>query len=177
MPVHLVGARVPIDRRTPGAVGAARTSPHGLVQEFLNRSDRHLWAIVSNGRLLRLLRDNASLTRTAFVEFDLAAMFGGEQYNEFVLLWLTCHSTRFAGERPESCLLERWTHEAASSGIRALDRQRDGVERAMTALGAGFINQPNSELKQRLRSGELTTEGLPPADPPRRVPAPVPAGR
>ena len=158
VPIHLVGARVPIDRRTPGVVGAARTSPHGLVQEFLNRSDRHLWAIVSNGRLLRLLRDNASLTRTAFVEFDLAAMFGGEQYNDFVMLWLTCHSTRFGGERPESCLLERWTQEAASSGLRALERQRDGVERAVTALGAGFISQPNSELKQRLRSGELTTE-------------------
>ena len=158
VPVHLVGARVPIDRRTPGVVGAASISPHGLVQEFLNRSDRHLWAIVSNGRLLRLLRDNASLTRTAFVEFDLAAMFGGEQYNDFVMLWLTCHSTRFGGERPESCLLERWTQEAASSGLRALERQRDGVERAVTALGAGFISQPNSELRQRLRSGELTTE-------------------
>ena len=158
VPVHLVGARVPVDRRTPGVVGAARTSPHGLVQEFLNRSDRHLWAIVSNGRLLRLLRDNASLTRTAYVEFDLAAMFGSEQYNDFVLLWLTCHSTRFTGERPESCLLERWTHEAASSGLRALDKQRDGVERAVAALGAGFISQPNSELKQRLRSGEFTTE-------------------
>ena len=158
VPVHLVGARVPIDRRTPGVAGAAKTSPHGLVQEFLNRSDRHLWAIISNGRLLRLLRDNASLTRTAFVEFDLVAMFGGEQYNDFVVLWLTCHSTRFEGERPDSCLLERWTREAASSGLRVLERQRDGVERAVTALGTGFIRQPNSALKERIRSGELTTE-------------------
>ena len=158
VPVHLVGARVPIDRRTPGVAGAAKTSPHGLVQEFLNRSDRHLWAIVSNGRLLRLLRDNASLTRTAFVEFDLATMFGGERYNDFVVLWLTCHSTRFDGERPDSCLLEVWTREAASSGLRALERQRDSVERAVTALGAGFIRQPNPVLKQRLRSGEFTTE-------------------
>jgi hypothetical protein len=31
---------------------------NGLVQEFLNRSDRHLWAIVSNGLRLRILRDN-----------------------------------------------------------------------------------------------------------------------
>ena len=159
VPVHLVGARVPIDRRTPGIAGAAKTSPHGLVQEFLNRSDRHLWAIISNGRLLRLLRDNASLTRTAFVEFDLAAMFGGEQYNDFVVLWLTCHRTRFEGERPDSCLLERWTREAASSGLRALERQRDGVERAVTALGTGFIRQPNSALKEQIRSGELTAEG------------------
>ncbi len=158
VPVHLVGARVPVDRRTPGVTGAAKASPHGLVQEFLNRSDRHLWAIISNGRVLRLLRDNASLTRTAFVEFDLATMFGSERYNDFVVLWLTCHSTRFEGERPDSCLLEVWTREAASSGLRALERQRDGVERAVRALGAGFIRQPNAALKQRLRSGELTTE-------------------
>ena len=158
VPVHLVGARVSIDRRTPGVAGAAKTSPHGLVQEFLNRSERHLWAIISNGRLLRLLRDNASLTRTAFVEFDLAAMFDGERYNDFVVLWLTCHSTRFEGERPDSCLLEVWTREAASSGLRALERQRDGVERAVRALGAGFIRQPNPALKRRLRSGELTAD-------------------
>ncbi len=158
VPVHLVGAGVEIDRRTPGVAGAARISPHGLVQEFLNRSDKHLWAIVSNGQRLRLLRDNASLTRRAYVEFDLAAMLNGEQYSDFRLLWLTCHRTRFEGERPESCLLERWTQEAASSGVRALDRQRVGVERALTALGEGFIGQPNPELKQRLRSGELSTD-------------------
>ena len=156
--VHLVGARVEIDKRTPGVPGAARISPYGLVQEFLNRSDRHLWAIVSNGRRLRLLRDNASLTRQSYVEFDLAAMLDGEQYSDFRLLWLTCHRTRFEGDRPESCFLERWTQEAASSGIRALDRQRVGVERALTALGEGFIAQPNTELKQRLRSGALSTE-------------------
>ena len=156
--VHLVGARVEIDKRTPGVPGAARISPYGLVQEFLNRSDRHLWAIVSNGRRLRLLRDNASLTRQSYVEFDLAAMLDGEQYSDFRLLWLTCHRTRFEGDRPESCLLERWTQEAASSGIRALDRQRVGVERALTALGEGFIAQPNTELKQRLRSGALSTD-------------------
>ncbi|MCY3924760.1 MAG: N-6 DNA methylase [bacterium] len=158
VPVHLVGARVEIDKRTPGVAGAARISPHGLVQEFLNRSDKHLWAIVSNGRRLRLLRDNASLTRHAYVEFDLAAMLDGEQYSDFRLLWLTCHRTRFEGERPESCLLERWTQEASSSGVRALDRQRVGVERGLTALGEGFVGQPNPELKRRLRSGELSTE-------------------
>ena len=158
VPVHLVGARVEIDRSTPGVAGAARTSPHGLVQEFLNRSDKHLWAIVSNGRRLRLLRDNASLTRPAYVEFDFTAMLDGEQYSDFRLLWLTCHRTRFEGERPESCLLERWTQEAATSGVRALDRQRVGVERALTALGEGFIGQPNPQLRRRLRSGGLSTE-------------------
>src|SRR5205807_1053635 len=43
VPIHLVGAGVSLDRRTPGQAGAARTSPHGLVQELLNASDEHLW--------------------------------------------------------------------------------------------------------------------------------------
>ena len=77
VPMHLLGARLPIDRRSPGVPGAATSSPHGLVQEFLNRSDEHLWAVVTNGLVLRLLRDNASLTRQAYVEFDLQAIFDG----------------------------------------------------------------------------------------------------
>src|SRR5207249_4459070 len=49
VPIHLVGARVDLDHRTPGVAGASTMSPHGLVQEFLNRSDEHLWGFVSNG--------------------------------------------------------------------------------------------------------------------------------
>jgi len=37
-PIHLVGCNIDLDRHTSGVVGAARTSPHGLVQETLNRS-------------------------------------------------------------------------------------------------------------------------------------------
>lgn len=62
-PIHLVGAGVKLDERTSGVAGAARQSPHALVQELLNRSDEHLWGIVSNGLRLRLLRNNVSLTR------------------------------------------------------------------------------------------------------------------
>lgn len=68
-----------LDKRAPGQVRAAQASPHGLVQQFLNRTDDHLWAFVPNGLKLRLLRDNVSLTRLAYVEFDLAAMTGGER--------------------------------------------------------------------------------------------------
>src|SRR5699024_144109 len=78
IPLHLVGANVPLDRRSRGVAGAAQQSPHGLLQEFLNRTSDRLWGIVSNGRTLRLLRDNASLTRQAYVEFDLEAIFSAE---------------------------------------------------------------------------------------------------
>ena len=114
-PIHLVGRDVDLDRRTPGVAGAARTSPHGLLQEFLNRSEGHLWGLVSNGLKLRLLRDNRSFTRQAFVEFDLAAMMDGQVFADFVLLWIVCHQSRVEGERPDQSWLEKWT-EAAKKG-------------------------------------------------------------
>jgi len=36
-PIHLVGCGVDLDKRTAGVAGAARSSPHSLVQELLNR--------------------------------------------------------------------------------------------------------------------------------------------
>ena len=157
VPIHLLGCRISVDRRTPGVQGAARVSPHGLVQEFLNRSDEHLWGIVSNGLVLRVLRDNASLTRAAYCEFDLQGIFDGQAYSDFVLLWLLCHRTRFEGEPPEKCVLEQWSAEAAAAGTRALDRLREGVEKAIISLGEGFLaHRGNSELRARLRNGELT---------------------
>jgi hypothetical protein len=156
VPIHLVGCHVPLDRRTPGLAGAAGRSPHALLQELLNRSPERLWGFVSNGLLLRLLRDNASLTRQAYVELDLEAMMEGEVYPDFVLLWLLCHQSRLEAERPQECWLERWSQEARSRGTRALDSLRSGVEEAIAALGRGFLAHPaNSGLRQALRSGAL----------------------
>jgi hypothetical protein len=98
VPIHLVGAGVDLDRRTAGVAGAARTSPHSMVQELLNSSEAHLWAVVSNGLRLRLLRDTARLTKQAYVEFDLEAMMDGEVYSDFVLLWLLAHLSRVESE-------------------------------------------------------------------------------
>lgn len=159
VPVHQLGAEIPLDRRTPGVPGAAAKSPHGLVQELLNRSPAHLWGIVTNGRMLRVLRDNVSLTRQAYLEFDLERIFSDNSYSDFTALWLCCHSTRFAGDPPSSCLLEQWNTEAARAGTRALDRLRDGVKTAIEELGKGFLaHRANADLRRRLRDGELAAD-------------------
>ncbi len=159
VPVHQLGAEVPLDRRTPGVPGAAAKSPHGLVQELLNHSPAHLWGIVTNGRMLRVLRDNVSLTRQAYLEFDLERIFSDNSYSDFTALWLCCHSTRFAGDPPSSCLLEQWNTEAARAGTRALDRLRDGVKTAIEELGKGFLaHTANADLRRRLRDGELAAD-------------------
>ncbi len=159
LPIHLVSFKVDLDHLTRGATGATRSSPHSLVQELLNHSDSHLWGMVSNGLRLRILHDNVSLTRQAYVEFDLEAMMNGEVYADFVLLWLLCHQSRVEAERPEACWLEKWSRTAQEQGTRALDQLRSGVERAITALGSGFLAHPaNNALREHLRSGQLNQQ-------------------
>ncbi|MCX6064965.1 MAG: hypothetical protein NT121_04325 [Chloroflexi bacterium] len=163
VPVHLIGCGVDLEKRSAGVVGASKASPHSLLQEFLNRSPESQWGIVSNGLRLRVLRDNAALTRQAFLEFDLEAMFDGEVYSDFALLWLICHQSRLEtvgadGSRPEPCYLERWSKLSQEQGTRALEHLRKGVEQAIAALGSGFLRAPaNQKLRADLRSGALST--------------------
>jgi hypothetical protein len=158
-PIHLVGCNLPLDRRTKGARGAATASPHSMVQEFLNRSEGHVWAIVTNGLRLRLLRDNVALSRQAFVEFDLEAMMEGEVYPDFALLWLLLHQSRVEAPKPEDCWLEDWSKLARESGTRILKQLRESVRTAIEALGQGFIaHARNDALREKLRSGTLSRD-------------------
>ncbi|MCK4794576.1 MAG: N-6 DNA methylase [Desulfobacteraceae bacterium] len=112
--------------------------------------------------VLRILRDNVSLTRSAYVEFDLQAMMDGEAYSDFFLLYLLCHQSRVEvpdGKTPEHCWLEKWYNTAAQQGVRALDQLRKGVQEAIEALAGGFLAHPaNGHLREKLRSGELSTQ-------------------
>jgi hypothetical protein len=158
-PMHLLGWGVPLDRRTTGVPGAAQRAPHAMVQELLNRTDQYLWAVVTNGRVLRLLRDSTTLTGQAYVEFDLEVMFDGDLFAEFALLYLLCHQSRVEvreGDQPADCWLERWRTTAISRGVRAMTLLRDGVEQALVTLGTGFLQHPgNIDLRGRLASGEI----------------------
>ena len=159
-PVHLLGWGVPLDTRTPRVPGAANRAPHAMVQELLNRTDDYLWAVVSNGRVLRLLRDSTTLTGQAFVEFDLEAIFEGELFGEFVVLFLLAHQSRMeapAGGVPADCWLERWRVTAVHQGVRALSLLREGVERALEVLGTGFLQHPaNQALRDRVAADDVT---------------------
>lgn len=161
-PLHFISYKVGLDERPHGKSGTVRTSSYSLVQEVVNRDPRYLWGMVSNGLCLRLLRNNASLTRQSYIEFDFEAMLEGEVYADFALFWLLCHQSRFEGERPAECWLERWLHEAQQQGIRALELLRTGVERAIQALGSGFLAHTagagNRALRDDLRSGALSTQ-------------------
>lgn len=116
-----------------------RRSPFLLTQEYLNAAENCQWAIVANGLKLRILRDNPSMTRPAFVEVDLEAIFNEELYPDFSAFWLLVHATRFGKAAADVCPLERWRNSSQEDGVRARDRLRVGVTDALRALGSGSM--------------------------------------
>lgn len=164
VPIHLLG-RVALDTRTKGVAGAAGASPQSMMQELLNRSDEHLWAILANGSTLRLLRDSTSLVGAAYVEFDLEAIFDGDLFADFLLLYTMCQVSRIEVRDPEigpaSCWLEEWRQGAVESGSRALNLLRDGVIDALQTLGTGFLTHPdNASLRQHLADGIVSVHDV-----------------
>lgn len=160
IPLVLTSPDFSLDKSHP-AFGdeGRRRSPQGLLQEYLNASPEALWGIVSNGLVLRILRDNPSMTRPAFVEVDLARLFEDDLYSDFVALWLTLHASRFLSQNGKTaqCWLEQWRAQAAIEGERAQEKLRAGVEEALRSLGGGFVAHPaNQSLREALSSGELS---------------------
>ena len=141
--------------------GGRQRSAFGLLQDYLNAADTTLWGIASNGLSLRVARDNASLTRPAWIEADLERIFTEQRFADFSLLWLLIHASRF-GQRqqlPQQCALEAWYTASREQGTRAREKLRIGVEDALKTLGQGFLSEAdNGALRQRLASGELTPD-------------------
>lgn len=136
-----------------------RRSAFGLMQEYLNAADDALWGLICNGLKLRLVRDNASLTRPAWLEADLDRIFTEERFADFSALWLTIHASRFGepGTQPSESALEAWRNAGQQAGTRARDELRNGVERALLVLGKGFLTEPaNVALRSALVEGVLT---------------------
>lgn len=140
-----------------------RRNAFGLTQEYLNAEERALWGLCSDGLSLRLLRDNASLTRPAWISADLEQIFTEERFSDFTALWLVIHDSRFGSpEHPATeCALERWRDAGREQGTRARDQLRHGVEDALQILGQGFLaHRDNDALRSRLHKGELTKESF-----------------
>lgn len=162
-PIHVLGWGVELDKRTKGVAGAAERAPHAMVQEALNRTDQYMYALVSNGRIMRLLRDSTSLSGQSYIEFDLETMFDGEVFSDFVLLYLLLHQSRVevrsADGAASDCWLETWRTTSIASGTRALTLLRSGVQEAIEALGTGLLQHPaNAELRRRLDDKEARVE-------------------
>ncbi|WOB09723.1 MULTISPECIES: N-6 DNA methylase [Burkholderiales] len=162
VPLVFAGFDQPLDsaagrfgETNPDTNKTRRRSPFMLAQEALNASDASLWAIVSNGLTLRILRDNASLTRPAYIEVDLEALFTEELLADFSAFWLLAHASRFgtAETPPTGCPWERWRAAGQQAGVTVRGKLRYQVAEALRALGTGFLSHPaNGALRAALQS-------------------------
>ena len=147
--------------------GGRRRSATLLLQEALNASDGALYGLVSDGRILRVMRDNPSMTRPAWIEADLERIFGNvnvdDHFADFSALWLLIHQSRFGrpGAAPSDCAFERWREKAREEGVTAREDLGDGVEDALKLLGTGLLqHRDNEPLRAALQSGALDRQGF-----------------
>ena len=49
VPIHMVDCHINLDQRLSKSSSGSKRSPFGTVQEFLNRSSKALWGIVTTG--------------------------------------------------------------------------------------------------------------------------------
>jgi hypothetical protein len=160
VPVVVVPLPEGLDRpsATLFAMFGHRTSAALAVQDWLNAQDTALWGLACSGERLRILRDNPSLTRPAYIEADLRRIFEADSLADFAALWLLMHASRFGtSDTPSTdCILERWREAGQKAGEASRERLRDGVKRALEEIGEGLLNHPaNGSLRGRLVSGEL----------------------
>ncbi len=154
-PIHIVGVNQSLDKRAD--IGGTRLSPHALAQEYLNNNE-HMYALVSNGRFLRLLRDATRLSRLSYLEFDLEQIMEEGLYVEFALLYRALHASRMPEKQDAGAesILEFYHQEALASGSRIRQRLSLAVEGSIKELANGFLRQPkNEELRKNLLSGEI----------------------
>jgi hypothetical protein len=155
--VHIVGARESLDKKP---VTGPRVSPHAHLQEYLNLTE-HVYGIVTNGKLLRLLRDSTRLIKLSYVEFDLDRMFGEELFADFAVLYRLLHVTRLprSPEKSSESLLERYHQDALESGARIRDGLSFAVEQVVQELGSGFLAR-NENLRDAIANNSVTAREL-----------------
>ncbi|MFE8034674.1 Eco57I restriction-modification methylase domain-containing protein, partial [Thiohalocapsa marina] len=157
---HTAGLDEPREQFAVEGSGSRRKSAFQLAQECLNASPNHLWALVSNGRQIRLLRDAATLTRPSFLEIDLQDLLASQRYAEFAMAWRLLHASRATPKSADSetaaTLWERWREAGNEEGTRVREGLRVGVADALITLGSGFLAHPdNQPLRQALQAGTL----------------------
>ena len=159
-PVHIVGYREPagLDRKPERS--NVRMSAHAVVQELINLNEQ-LYGIITNGRVLRLLRDSSRLIKQSYLEFDLDRIFTDGLFADFAILFRLLHATRLpaTNEGAAESLIERYHQDSLDSGARIREGLSKAVEDAILTFGNGFLAHPaNAQLREQFTSGLLAAD-------------------
>jgi hypothetical protein len=158
--VHIMGCNDSLDKKREDS--GPRMSPHALVQEYLNVTE-HLYAIVTNGLQLRLLRDSSRLVKLSFIEFDLQAMMDEEHFADFAIMYRLLHASRMPkkSDGGAESLIEKYHQDALESGSRIREGLSGAVEHTIIALANGMLSHPsNNDLRELIENKKYSAESM-----------------
>ena len=155
-PIHIVGFNDSLDKKRTDS--GPRMSPHALLQEYINLTE-HLYAIITNGIHLRLLRNSSRLIKLSFIEFDLETMMEEEHYADFAIMYRLLHSSRMPAKMDLAAesLIEKYHQDALDSGSRIREGLSNAVEYSIRSLSNGFLKHTdNEELREKIDNEEIS---------------------
>ena len=149
--IHIIGARDPAGLDKKPANASRRMSAHALLQEFLNLHEQ-LYGVVTNGLVLRLLRDSSRLVKQSYLEFDLDRIFSDRLYADSAVMFRLLHATRLplTDEASPESWIERYHQDSLDSGARIREGLSKAVEEAILQFGNGFLAHPENENLREL---------------------------
>lgn len=147
--IHTVSPSDDLDVRN--ASDRNKKSPHDTLQIYLNVEKKAQWGLLTNGIVLRLLRDFYHTSTKGYVEFDLQNIFTDRSFSDFRALYRMLHASRFSKDKEGIIPLEHFFNESRAAGVKVGEDLQGNVKRAIETLGNGFLT---GELAQRMISDE-----------------------
>ncbi|MCJ7763388.1 restriction endonuclease, partial [Candidatus Bathyarchaeota archaeon] len=141
--LHMVAPAQDLEEAGDGAEEVVRRgrsrSPHDELQAYLNVTKGSKWGIVTNGVLLRILREYYHTTTKGYVEFDIENIFRERSFTDFRALYRMVHASRFLPDKEGIIPLEQFYKESVAAGVTVGENLRRNVKKAIEALGNGFL--------------------------------------
>jgi hypothetical protein len=149
-----------LDYRAKG--GMRKKSAHATMLEYLNATE-NVYGIISNGQILRLIRNSGQLVKLTYIEFDLRRMLEEDKYTEFCLMFRLLHASRFHANGDEPCVMERWFNMSIESGNRIRNGLSLAVQKTMETIGNAVLTSEgkgNEDLRKAFTEGTMDATKL-----------------
>ena len=149
-----------LDHRAKGAM--RKKSAHATMLEYLNATE-NVYGIISNGQIVRLIRNSGQLVKLTYIEFDLRRMLEEDKYTEFCLMFRLLHASRFHASDDEPCVMERWFNMSIESGNRIRNGLSRAVQTTMETIGNAVLTsegEGNDALRRAFADGTMDAAKL-----------------
>lgn len=149
-----------LDYRAKGNM--RKKSAHATMLEYLNATE-NVYGIISNGQILRIIRNSGQLVKLTYIEFDLRRMLEEDKYTEFCLMFRLLHASRFRTSGDEPCVMERWFNMSIESGNRIRNGLSRAVQTTMETIGNAVLTskgEGNDALRHAFADGTMDAAKL-----------------